>query len=119
KNLFKPLLNNLGVMVRSRPLILSMLGIAFFIFMVSYMRAAVYMHGQTRNPRWDEFHTSLVVATVALGVGLGAPLAGSLSGGKVELGLVPLGTLGMALSLLLSALTMHRDVALIVALVLI
>jgi MFS family permease len=119
KNLFKPLFDNLGVMFRSRPLILSMLGIAFFIFMVSYMRAAVYMHGQTRNPRWDEFHTSLVVATVALGVGLGAPLAGFLSGGKVELGLVPLGTLGMALSLLLSALTMHWEIALIVALVLI
>ena len=119
KNLFKPLFDNLGVMFRSKPLILSMLGIAFFIFMVSYMRAAVYMHGQTRNPRWDEFHTSLVVATVALGVGLGAPLAGFLSGGKVELGLVPLGTLGMALSLLLSALTMHMELALIVALVLI
>jgi MFS family permease len=119
KNLFKPLMDNLRVMVRSRPLILSMLGIAFFIFMVSYMRAAVYMHGQTRNPRWDEFHTSLVVATVALGVGLGAPLAGFLSGGKVELGLVPLGTLGMALSLFLAALTMHWDAGLIVALVLI
>lgn len=119
KNLFKPLFGNLGVMLRSRPLLLSMLGIAFFIFMVSYMRAAVYMHGQTRNPRWDEFHTSLVVATVALGVGLGAPLAGFLSGGKVELGLVPLGTLGMALALFAAALTMHMEIALIVALVLI
>ena len=28
---------------------------------------------------------------VALGIGLGSPLAGFLSGGKVELGLVPLG----------------------------
>src|SRR5262249_44724815 len=118
-NLFKPLFENLGVMFRSRPLILSMLGIAFFIFMVSYMRQAVYMHGLTRNPRWNDFHISLVVATVALGVGLGAPFAGFLSGGKVELGLVPLGTLGMALALLLSGLTMHWEIALIVTLVLI
>jgi MFS family permease/1-acyl-sn-glycerol-3-phosphate acyltransferase len=116
-NIFKPLFDNLRVMVRARPLVLSMLGIAFFIFMVSYMRAAVYMHGQTRNPRWEEDHTSLVVATVALGVGLGAPLAGFLSGGKVELGLVPLGTLGMAGALIVAAFTMHIDLALIVVLI--
>jgi len=98
RNLLKPLFQNLGTLLRSKPLILAVLGIAFFIFMVSYMRAAMYMHGETRNPRWSEFKTSLVVATVALGVGLGTPLAGFLSGGKVELGLVPLGTLGMAVA---------------------
>jgi MFS family permease len=119
KNLFKPLFGNLRVMLRSRPLILSMLGIAFFIFMVSYMRQAVYMHGLTRNPRWNDFHVSLVVASVALGVGLGAPFAGFLSGGKVELGLVPLATLGMALALFLAAFTMHWEIALIISLVLI
>lgn len=117
RNLFKPLLDNLGTLLRARPLILSVLGIAFFIFMVSYMRAAMYMHGQTRNPRWDEFETSLVVATVALGVGLGAPLAGFLSGGKVELGLVPLGTLGMAVALLVAALIMDRTGGLILILI--
>ncbi len=117
RNLFKPLFENLGTLLRSKPLILSVLGIAFFIFMVSYMRAAMYMHGQTRNPRWDEFKTSLVVATVALGVGLGAPLAGFLSGGKVELGLVPLGTLGMAGALVVAALAMENTAALVVVLV--
>ena len=103
-NLFKPLVENLKVMFRSRPLALAMLGIAFFIFMVAYMRATMYMHGETRNPRWDEEKTSLIVATVALGVGLGSPLAGYLSGGKIELGLVPLGCLGMIFALLISAL---------------
>src|SRR5439155_24879845 len=39
--------------------------------------------------------TSAVVGTVALGVGLGSPLAGWLSGRKVELGLIPLGAAGM------------------------
>ena len=46
-------------------------------------------------PRWDEAKTSDVVGMVALGIGLGSPLVGFLSGGKVELGLVPLGALGM------------------------
>ncbi len=118
-NLFRPLIDNLKVMFRSRPLALAMLGIAFFIFMVAYMRAAMYMHGETRNPRWDEEKTSLIVATVALGVGLGSPLAGYLSGGKIELGLVPLGCLGMITALLIAALAIEETVVLVAALIII
>src|ERR1019366_9080481 len=118
-NLFKPLIDNLKVMFRSRPLALAMLGIAFFIFMVSYMRATMYMHGETRNPRWDEEKTSLIVATVALGVGLGSPLAGYLSGGKIELGLVPLGCLGMTFALLISAAAIEHTAVLVTALIII
>jgi MFS family permease len=118
-NLFKPLVDNLKVMFRSRPLALAMFGIAFFIFMVAYMRAAMYMHGETRNPRWDEEKTSLIVATVALGVGLGSPLAGYLSGGKIELGLVPLGCLGMIIALLISALAIEQTIVLVGALIVI
>jgi MFS family permease len=103
RNLLRPLLDNLRVLWRSRPLALSVIGIAFFIFMVSFMRATMYMHGESRIPRWNEYKTSLVVATVALGVGLGAPLAGFLSAGKVELGLVPLGAVGMIVSALVAA----------------
>jgi MFS family permease/1-acyl-sn-glycerol-3-phosphate acyltransferase len=119
KNPLKPLFDNLKVLFRSRPLALSVLGIAFFIFMVSYMRATMYMHGETRNPKWDEFHTSLVVATVALGVGLGSPLAGFLSGGKVELGLVPLGCLGMIVGTLFAAFALNITWALITGLIII
>jgi MFS family permease len=119
RNLFKPLLTNLQTMARSKPLALSMLGIAFFVFMVAFMRATMYMHGETRNPPWSEFHTSLVVATVALGVGLGSPLAGFLSGGKVELGLVPLGTVGMIAALLTAAVLIFWEGGLVAALVVI
>jgi MFS family permease len=116
---FKPLADNLRTMMQSRPLVLSILGIAFFTFMVTFMRATMYMHGETRNPHWSEFTISLVVATVALGVGLGSPLAGFLSGGKVELGLVPLGALGMIAALLAAAVTMFWNPGLILALILI
>jgi len=94
--LYRPLWHNLSTLVRSRPLALSVVGIAFFTFIVAFMRQTMYMHGETRSPRWDEFHISVIVGTVALGIGLGSPLAGWLSGRKVELGLVPLGALGMA-----------------------
>lgn len=94
--LYGPLWQNIKVLIRSRPLALSVIGIAFFTFIVAFMRGTMYLHGETRSPRWDEFHISVIVGTVALGIGLGSPLAGWLSGRKVELGLVPLGALGMA-----------------------
>lgn len=117
RNLFKPLFDNLRVMLRSKPLALAVLGIAFFTFVVAFMRGTMYMHGETRNPRWTELHTSIVVGVVALGVGLGSPLAGFLSGGKIELGLVPLGAVGMILALLMAALTLNTEVALVACLI--
>jgi MFS family permease/1-acyl-sn-glycerol-3-phosphate acyltransferase len=119
KNLFKPLWENLKLVFRSRPLALAVLGIAFFIFMVAYMRATMYMHGETRNPKWNEFKTSLIVATVALGVGLGSPLAGFLSGGKIELGLVPLGCLGIIVGTLFAAFALNVTAALVIGLIII
>jgi MFS family permease len=118
-NPFKPLYDNLKVLLTSKPLALSVLGIAFFVFMVAYMRQTMYMHGETRNPRWDEFRTSLVVAAVALGVGLGAPGAGYLSGGKIELGLVPLGCVGMIFATILAGFQINNTTMLVVALVII
>ncbi len=109
KNLFKPLWQNLNTMLRSRQLALAVLAIAFFTFVVAFMRGTMYMHGETRNPHWSELHTSVVVGVVALGIGLGSPLAGLLSGGKVELGLVPLGGVGMMLSLAIVSITLNSE----------
>jgi hypothetical protein len=67
------------------------------------MRATVYMHGESHVPRWSESETSLVVGMVALGIGLGSPLVGFLSGRKVELGLVPIGALGMIVAAVVAA----------------
>lgn len=101
--LYAPLVQNLRSMFRSRPLSLALLGIAFFTFMVAFMRATMYMYGEAQNPPWEELKISLVVGVVALGIGLGSPLAGYLSGGKVELGLVPIGACGMILCTLLAS----------------
>jgi hypothetical protein len=81
----------------------AILGIAFFTFVVAFMRAAVYMLGESQNPRWDELKTSVIVGTVALGIGLGSPLAGLLSGRRVELRLVLLGAVGMITLLCVAA----------------
>jgi MFS family permease len=106
--LYQPLFLRIRKLLRSRPLALAIVGIAFFTFIVAFMRSTMYMHGQSRVPRWDEAKTSEVVGMVALGIGLGSPLVGFLSGGKVELGLVPIGALGMIVAILAAALALDH-----------
>lgn len=104
KFIYLPLVQNLRKLIWHRPLTFALVGIAFFTFMVAFMRAAVYMLGESRIPRWDESKTSQLVGMTALGIGIGSPLAGWLSGKKVELGLIPIGGIGMVLITCLAAL---------------
>ncbi len=100
KLIYGPLVENVRFLFADPALRLAAQGIAFFTFVVAFMRAAVYMLGESQNPRWDELKTSVVVGTVALGIGLGSPAAGWLSGKRVELRLVILGAVGMIAALI-------------------
>ena len=62
------------------------------------------MHGESQLPRWSEQETSVIVGMVALGIGFGSPLVGYLSGGKIEMGLIPIGIIGMVFGLIGEAL---------------
>jgi len=129
--LWRPLQTNLGVLLRSPPLALSVLGIAFFLFMTLFLRQTLLYDGEiakelqerqlqdardrrlaqaieepdeiipqaelSTGRQHTEFRIALLIALVGLGVGLGSPLAGYLSGNKVELGLVPIGATFLAL----------------------
>jgi MFS family permease len=117
--LYQPLWQSIRGLLRSRPLALAVVGIAFFTFIVAFMRSTMYMHGQTRVPPWDEGTTSEVVGMVALGIGLGSPLVGFLSGGKVELGMVPIGAVGMIVATLIAACALDHLPALVVCITLI
>ncbi len=114
---YGPLAASLGTLFRSPPLRLAMFGIAFFTFMVAFMRATVYMLGESQIPRWEEAKTSTVVGATSLGIGLGAPLAGWLSGRKVELGLVPFGAYGMAIAAILAAAFIDNTAGLVACIV--
>jgi MFS family permease len=120
--LYAPLWQDLKMLFSLRSRRTALWSIAFFTFMTVYMRGVMYMHGESQNPIWSELETSLVVATVALGIGVGSPLAGFLSGGKLELGMVTFGTLGLAVFSALGAVfvLMHShtgDIGLIVSLI--
>ncbi len=95
--LYAPLVTDLKMLFSLASRRTALCSIAFFTFMTVYMRGVMYMHGESQSPLWSELKTSLVVASVALGIGIGSPLAGLLSGGKLELGMVTVGTLGMAI----------------------
>ncbi len=105
---YGPLWSNLRKLVKGKALRVALLGLVFFTFVVAFMRATVYMLGESHNPRWDELKTSAVVGTVALGIGFGSPLAGWLSGKKVELRLVPIGAIGMILGCMGAAVFLDR-----------
>jgi acyl-[acyl-carrier-protein]-phospholipid O-acyltransferase/long-chain-fatty-acid--[acyl-carrier-protein] ligase len=132
--LWHPLWQNVRVLLRSRPLALSVLGIAFFACLTLYARQALLyegeankayneskqaaeakqraqaqanqgeedggdvdvipqLHASATKHQKAELRVAILIALVGLGVGIGSPLAGVLSGDKVELGLVPIGTL--------------------------
>lgn len=119
--LYAPLVGDLKMLFSLASRRTALCSIAFFTFMTVYMRGVMYMHGESQSPVWSELKTSMVVASVALGIGIGSPLAGLLSGGKLELGMVTVGTLGMAIFSAVGAICvlMHStigDVTLIISL---
>src|SRR5207253_1977168 len=132
--LWQPLNANVGVLLRSRPLALAVVGIAFFTFITLFARQTLIYQGETEKefqtarkeeakrdrqplPEEDEgddipvleprgasasqtaeMRVAILIALIGLGIGIGSPLAGALSGNKVELGLVPIGAVFLILS---------------------
>ena len=84
----------------SRTLWLTSVGIAFFWAVGSLLQMVILPLGQQQLFVGEAACTRLFTA-LAIGIGLGSLTAGKLSGDKIELGLVPLGSLGMGASALL------------------
>jgi acyl-[acyl-carrier-protein]-phospholipid O-acyltransferase / long-chain-fatty-acid--[acyl-carrier-protein] ligase len=79
---------------QDRVLWLAILGSTYFWFLGALLTANIVFYGS------DVLHTTstrtgILQAAVAIGIGLGSLAAGYLSSGKVEYGLIPLGSVGM------------------------
>ena len=85
-----------------RRLWLTNLGVGYFWFQGALFQLAVVIMGK-EILHLDESHISYLQVWLALGIGAGSMLAGRWSGNKVELGLVPLGSLGMGVASLVLA----------------
>ncbi len=77
-----------------RPLYLTVLGISYFWFLGALLQMNLLLFAKEALGV-GEVQTGIMVASLAIGIGVGSMAAGRLSGDKVEPGLVPLGSIGM------------------------
>jgi acyl-[acyl-carrier-protein]-phospholipid O-acyltransferase/long-chain-fatty-acid--[acyl-carrier-protein] ligase len=83
-------------LMKDRPLWLTVLAISYFWLLGALFQMDLLLFG-SEVLRVDDLRVGLMVTCLAVGIGAGSMLAGRLSGDKVELGLVPLGSLLMSL----------------------
>lgn len=100
------------LMRSERRLWVANLGVAYFWFQGALMQLAVVPLGHDVLHLSERGVTGLFMA-LALGIGAGSLLAGRLSGDKVELGLVPLGSLGMGAGAVAAALASRTHPAVV------
>src|SRR5262249_27752464 len=81
---------------RDRVLWLTVLGISYFWFLGSLLQLVVILFG-TQVMALGDTWVGVLTAFAAIGIGIGSLVAGRLSGDKVELGLAPIGAIGMGI----------------------
>ncbi|HWX18844.1 MAG TPA: acyl-[ACP]--phospholipid O-acyltransferase [Candidatus Binatia bacterium] len=93
-NFLGELWRQIQFMRRDRVLWLACLGNIYFWFIGQLLQQSVVDYGENVL-KIGELHTTWLLAALAIGIGFGSFAAGYLSGGKIEYGLVPLGSLGL------------------------
>jgi acyl-[acyl-carrier-protein]-phospholipid O-acyltransferase / long-chain-fatty-acid--[acyl-carrier-protein] ligase len=84
---------------RDRILLLAIIGNTYFFFLGALVQQyTIYSYGKDLLGLSEGQITAWLMCAVALGIGAGSYAAGSLSGNKIEYGLIPLGSLGMTLA---------------------
>lgn len=71
---------------------------AFFLFLGAYTQLNIITFG-IQSLKLDEIHGGYLFLMTAIGIGIGSYTAGRLSGKEIEIGIVPIATLGIALIL--------------------
>jgi acyl-[acyl-carrier-protein]-phospholipid O-acyltransferase/long-chain-fatty-acid--[acyl-carrier-protein] ligase len=99
-------------MQRDRVLWLACIGNIYFSFLGVLVQQSVIDYGENFL-KVGEVNTAILLAALAIGIGVGSFAAGYLSGGKIEYGLVPLGSLGICVfaSLLWNSHLTFREIA--------
>ena len=83
--------------LRGRPYLLAAVyASAYFSLIGAYMKFNIIPYGQAHLGLTKE-HSSYIFFLAAIGIGIGAVLAGRLSGRHIEFGIVPIGAFGLTL----------------------
>ncbi|MBK5274877.1 MAG: acyl-[ACP]--phospholipid O-acyltransferase [Desulfuromonadales bacterium] len=83
-----------------RNLMLAVIGQAYFMFVGAYVQLNLIGYGM-QEMGLAEAHSGYLFLAAALGIGIGSLLAAKLSGRDVEFGIVPIGAIGLTISLAL------------------
>ncbi|MEO7651158.1 MAG: MFS transporter, partial [Bryobacteraceae bacterium] len=89
-----------------KPLWLTVIAISYFWFLGALLQMDIIVFGK-EVVKADDLGVGILVTFLAVGIGLGSLAAGRLSGDKVELGLVPIGSIGMGVFCILLAFSGH------------
>jgi acyl-[acyl-carrier-protein]-phospholipid O-acyltransferase / long-chain-fatty-acid--[acyl-carrier-protein] ligase len=89
---------------KDRVLMLATLGTTYFWFLGALFQMVILLFAKEALHS-TESQTGLLMASLAVGIGIGSMAAGRLSGDEIEPGLVPIGAFGMAAASLLFAFT--------------
>jgi acyl-[acyl-carrier-protein]-phospholipid O-acyltransferase/long-chain-fatty-acid--[acyl-carrier-protein] ligase len=90
----------------NRVLWLTVVGISYFWFLGALLQLVMILFG-TQVMGLDDRWTGILTTFAAIGIAAGSLAAGRLSGDKVELGLAPIGSIGMGLFALLLSRSGH------------
>jgi acyl-[acyl-carrier-protein]-phospholipid O-acyltransferase/long-chain-fatty-acid--[acyl-carrier-protein] ligase len=93
-NFLGDLWRQIQVARRDRVLWLAILGNTYFFFLATLLKMDIIFYGADLL-KLDEIHIGYMAAAIAVGIGVGSLVAGYLSGGRIEYGLIPMGALGL------------------------
>jgi 1-acyl-sn-glycerol-3-phosphate acyltransferase len=94
KNPFTPTVQTLGILKRTRAVFLAALGISWFWFLGAVLLSLLPVYARETLHAHERVVT-LFMSVFCVGIALGSLLTERVSGKNLELGLVPLGSIGM------------------------
>lgn len=82
---------------KDRVLALAVVGNTYFFSLAVLIQFLILKYAETvlHIPKTDSVPTTYLLAALSIGIGLGSVAAGYLSNGKIEYGLIPLGSVGL------------------------
>lgn len=94
-NFIKEVVENTRFVRTNRSVFLSILGLVYFAFLGGLFQPNILLYARNLMGV-DHLLASLLLVSISLGIGIGGLMAGKFSDQKIELGLVPLGALGLS-----------------------
>ncbi|VAX34789.1 Lysophospholipid transporter LplT / 2-acylglycerophosphoethanolamine acyltransferase / Acyl-[acyl-carrier-protein] synthetase [hydrothermal vent metagenome] len=105
-NIVGDIISNIKWIKKDKAIFLSMIGLAYFGFLGGVFQPNILLYAR-KVMGIEHIQTGFLISALTVGLGLGCFLAGRLSDQKVELGLVPLGAMGLSIFSVLLGFTSH------------